>query len=77
MSHFMTSETNIADRLAELELKVTFQDDLIEKLNQALIQQQDDIRMLTKLLEKMSSDMQDLQESSVIDQKLEVPPPHY
>ncbi|WP_185964281.1 SlyX family protein [Aliikangiella marina] len=73
----MTSETNIADRLAELELKVTFQDDLIEKLNQALIQQQDDIRMLTKLLEKMSSDMQDLQESSVIDQKLEVPPPHY
>lgn len=73
----MNSESELHQRLEELELKVTFQDDIIDKLNQALIAQQDDIRVLTQLLEKMSNDMQDLQESNVIDQKLETPPPHY
>ena len=73
----MTPDSDLQQRLEELELKVTFQDDLIEKLNQALIKQQDDVRLLTKMIEKMSHEMQDLQESNVVEQKFESPPPHY
>ena len=73
----MSDTEKLNFRIEELELKLTFQDDLIEKLNQSLIKQQDDIRMLTKLVEKMGNDMQDIREGSVVDQKLETPPPHY
>jgi len=73
----MTDINDLNQRIEELELKITFQDDLIEQLNQSLIQQQDDIRNLMRLIEKMGNDMQDLQEASVIDQSQEPPPPHY
>lgn len=64
-------------RVEELEMKVTFQDDLIEKLNQSLVQHHNDIRTLTRLVEKMGNDMQDIQQNTVIDQNQETPPPHY
>lgn len=64
-------------RVEELEMKVTFQDDLIEKLNQSLVQHHNDIRTLTRMVEKMGNDMQDLQQNTVIDQSQETPPPHY
>lgn len=73
----MTDLVSLQTRVEELELKLTFQDDLIEKLNQSLIVQQNDIRKLTRMIEKMGNEMQDLQQANVVDQNQETPPPHY
>lgn len=64
-------------RIEELELKITFQDDLIEKLNESLITQQNDIRKLTQLIEKMSNEVQSIKEDNVVDISQDQRPPHY
>ena len=68
---------SLVERVEELEMKLTFQDELIEQLNQSLIEQQSDIRKLTRLLEKMGNEMKDMRESNIADQAQEAPPPHY
>lgn len=73
----MSSNDEIINRVQELETKVMFQDDLIEKLNNSIIEQQKDIRRLTQLLERMAVQLEDIQQPNVLDANLETPPPHY
>lgn len=74
----MTADNqNYHARIEDLELKITFQDDLIEKLNQSLIEQQNDIRKLTQLVEKMGNEVQSIREENTIDISQNQPPPHY
>ena len=73
----LENPNSLVERVEELEMKLTFQDELIEQLNQSLIEQQSDIRKLTRLLEKMGNEMKDMRESNIADQAQEAPPPHY
>ena len=63
-------------RLDELETKVAFQEELIDQLNAALIEQQGDIKRLTRLLSQLTNQLQDLRSDNLLDHTLE-PPPHY
>ena len=63
-------------RLEELETKLTFQDHLIDELNQALIAQQRDIAKLTNLLESVISQVEKLGDGGNQGDQVELPP-HY
>ena len=47
----MTEHTQLEQRTTELEIKLSFQEDLLDKLDQIIIRQQDQIDRLTKELQ--------------------------
>jgi SlyX protein len=75
----MTDNTrfNDAQRLVDLESRVAFQDDTLNKLDAVITEQQ-------RLIERMQLDIDMLRErliaisaSLVVDEAHETPPPHY
>ena len=71
------SNENVEERIEELEMKVTFQDQLIEDLNQSLIQQQLDFRKFTRILENVVSQVENIGTDNPLSNSAESPPPHY
>ncbi len=67
---------NAVQRIEELETKITFQDHSIEELNQALIQQQNDINKLTRIVENVISQVERIGDGNA-NTGAEPPPPHY
>lgn len=65
------------ERLDELEMKVTFQEKLIEDLNQALVEQQFVLDKLQLQVKYLAQKLKDVQPSNVATQAEETPPPHY
>ena len=65
------------NRIEELEMKLTFQDQTIEELNSALIQQQIDFRKITRMLENVASQVENINQEGQGDKHVEPPPPHY
>lgn len=63
-------------RIEELETKLTFQDHSIDELSQALIQQQNDINKLTRIVENVVSQVEGMGDSNSDSGKVELPP-HY
>lgn len=68
---------NFEQRIKELEMKVTFQESLIEDLNQSLVEQQFQLDKLLLQLRYLASKLKDLQPSNIANQHEETPPPHY
>jgi uncharacterized coiled-coil protein SlyX len=62
-------------RLEELELKVTFQEDLLMKLDDTLVVYQKDISRLNNRLEQLTGQVQQLMR--MLPEEPESPPPHY
>jgi len=75
MSNTPASE-NTTQRIEELETKITFQDHLIEELNQALVQQQNDINKLMRVVENVTSQVERMNDSNPNARQVELPP-HY
>ena len=65
------------ERLMELEVRVAFQDQTIQDLNEVVTRQQREIDRLVKELEVVKSLLAGLAPSMVIPQEDEKPPPHY
>ena len=65
------------DRLAELETRVTFQDQTIQELNEVVTRQQAQIDRLAKEVAVLRSHLAGLAPSAVIPAEEEKPPPHY
>lgn len=64
-------------RLERLEDIVTLQDRTIEKLNDRLFEQQQQIRDLEKLVGRLAGKVRELGEDMEQSGPLDVPPPHY
>ncbi|TCV88794.1 SlyX protein [Testudinibacter aquarius] len=73
----MPSLNELQQQLAELEVKITFQEGTIEDLNQAIIEQQFLIDKLQHQLRLIAHKLSDLQPSNIASQSEETPPPHY
>jgi SlyX protein len=76
----MTDRNNeYADRLDELESRMSFQDDLIESLNQVISRQDRDMARLTLRLQGLVAKMDDMAESTTDpgDSSGHEVPPHY
>ncbi|MCK3658144.1 SlyX protein [Pasteurellaceae bacterium Pebbles2] len=68
---------NLETHIAELETKLTFQDNLLEELNQAIVEQQFTIEKMQVQLRHLANRLKDMQPSNVASQTEETPPPHY
>ena len=69
---------NFEQYLAELEMKIAFQEKIIEELNQALIQQQQfSIDKMQVQLRHLVNKLKDIQTSNIASAAEETPPPHY
>lgn len=73
----MQNLEKMEQRLAELEMKLTFQDNLLEELNQALVEQQFIIDKMQLQLRYVAEKLKDMQPSNVASRSEETPPPHY
>ncbi len=62
-------------RLEELETKVTFQEDLLLKLDEMLIVHQKDLSRLKNQLALLTGQLQQLMR--MLPEEPETPPPHY
>jgi SlyX protein len=65
------------ERLTELEVRVAFQDQTLQDLNEVVTRQQREIDRLTQELEAVKSRLAAHAPSMVIPQEEEKPPPHY
>ena len=66
----MQIQQMLENRIEELETKIAFQEQLLDELNHALVQQQFDIDKMQVQLRYMANKLKDFQSE-------ETPPPHY
>ena len=69
--------TDIQEQVMSLEIKLAFQDDLVETLNQIVIGQQQQLDLLQQQVQLLYQQLKSLQPSNLADLAEEVPPPHY
>ena len=67
----------IENRVAELEVKVAFQDDTIAELEKTAAYQQQSIQSLERKLMLLTDYIKSLREDPVKPLNEETPPPHY
>ena len=60
-----------------LEMKLAFQEDMIQKLDDALVSQQHQILILQRQVQLLSKELRALDSRSLGDATPELPPPHY
>ena len=73
----MTNLDELVQQLEHLEMRIAFQDDTIEQLNQVVTSQQQQIDKLHRQLELLIKRMKEVTITPVASQSEETPPPHY
>lgn len=68
--------TKLEDKLNELEMKLIFQDDLLNTLNDIVTRQDQEIMKLWDANRLLKQSMHDIKDNNN-DQPVDVPPPHY
>lgn len=63
--------------IIDLQMKLSFQDELLEELNQVMTQQQHQIMRLETRVERLQSQLETLQAAPQAGELKEPPPPHY
>lgn len=74
MEHRMTA---LEGRLADLESRLAFQDDLVGALNEQVCRQEQELLRLWEANRALRERLQAAQQSEIRDFSEEVPPPHY
>ena len=65
------------DDIIDLQTKLSFQDGLLEELNQVITNQQQQISRLEIAVETLKSQLQNMQTAQMGNEPNEPPPPHY
>lgn len=68
------------DRITELEIRLAWQDDLLDNLNQALIRQQQQLDLMQQQLRRlydMTTQQSQAESGSLLAQLQQEIPPHY
>ena len=68
---------DIHEKITNLEIKLAFQEDLVETLNLVIISQQQQLELLQQQFKLLYQQLKSLQPSNIADVSEEVPPPHY
>jgi len=71
------SKKTLEDRIADLEMRLTFQDDVINTLSEQVTKQEMDIRELWEAKRLMHQQLKDVSPSHIRREDEETPPPHY
>lgn len=73
----MTAQEELEQRIIELESKQTFQDDLLNELNDIVAEQSQTISTLLREAYELRQVVKNLTPSNIASQSEETPPPHY
>lgn len=65
------------ERLAELEIRVSFQDKTLHDLNEVVIRQQAELDRVLRELHALKARLQGMAVSNIATAAEETPPPHY
>lgn len=68
---------NTEDRLVDLEIRLTRQDDMIDALNRTVYQQQKKIDELEALCTALARHIKDMREAATASGPMDEKPPHY
>jgi len=68
---------DLNERMIELETKSSYQEHLIQELNEVIISQQKQLDALEERMQRMSDYLKNNQGSQIARPDEEVPPPHY
>jgi SlyX protein len=68
---------NNEEAILELQMKLSFQEDLLENLNQVVIDQQGQIAKLERTVESIIGQMHNMQSSIQDNRQQQEMPPHY
>lgn len=68
---------NVQADIEQLQMKLAFQEDTIESLNQALIKQHKQMDDLQFQLKQLVSKISAIEPSNMASENEEMPPPHY
>ncbi|PPK50424.1 SlyX family protein [Marinobacter persicus] len=71
------SENALEQRIAELEMRLAFQDDVINTLSEQVAKQELDIRELWDAKQMLHKQLKDISPSNIKKEEDETPPPHY
>lgn len=67
----------MTDDIVELQTRLAFQDGLLEELNNVVTSQQQQIDRLENTVKALKSQMESMQQTQLVQQGNEPPPPHY
>ena len=67
----------MSDRITDLEIQLTHQQQHVEELNELVYQQQQQIAALTSELRQIKEQLQIVLPSLIKEAEKETPPPHY
>ncbi len=72
-------EAKTGRRIDEVESRLAFQDDLIEKLNEVITRQDRELLQLTQRLNELEAKLNDIAKTAALPQAMpgEEVPPHY
>jgi len=73
----MSDSKQIEDKINELEIKLAFQDDLLNSLNDIVTRQDKEILNLWTANRLLKQSMHDIKHDSTDINNEEAPPPHY
>ena len=73
----MSDSKQIEEKINELEIKLAFQDDLLNSLNDIVTRQDKEILNLWAANRLLKQNMSDIKNDSVETNNEEAPPPHY
>ncbi|NWO07928.1 MAG: SlyX family protein [Alteromonadaceae bacterium] len=71
------SENTLENRIAELEMRLAFQDDVINTLSEQVAKQELDLRELWDAKQMLHKQLKDISPSNIKKEEEETPPPHY
>ena len=65
------------ERIDDIEAKIAYQEDTIERLNQAITRQQEMINRLERMCKLLGERISEIKSDKASDASAEPPPPHY
>jgi len=68
---------DLENRIIELETKISYQDHLLQELNEVITSQQRQIDRLEKSMRRVLDHLKASQSSGIARPEEDVPPPHY
>lgn len=77
MDNSLTDNSMLDERVTELEIRLTHYEETLELLNQAIIDQRNEIDVLQIQIEHLNKKLKSAEGSIIADEKDETPPPHY
>ena len=65
------------DRITELESRIAFQEDALDKMSEEMAHQEKQIQMLTQMVKILNRNLESLRSDPLSSSENEPPPPHY